>query len=84
MSIIWSKWPVSDKVLCCSSGIAMNFFSGWLEVVLAVVVLALLSGSVSFHRVLKRLMRQDVENHLKIFTELKASQFLSDGMKREA
>ncbi len=62
----------------------MNFFSGWLEVVLAVVVLALLSGSVSFHRVLKRLMRQDVENHLKIFTELKASQFLSDGVKREA
>ena len=65
--------------------VAMNSFpdSGWLKVVLAVVVLALLSGSVSFHHVLKRLVRQDVENHLKTIAELKAGQFLSDGVKRE-
>jgi hypothetical protein len=55
----------------------MNSFSGWLEVVLAVVVLALLSGSVSVPRILIRLVRPDVENHLK------AGQFLSDGVKRE-
>jgi hypothetical protein len=63
----------------------MNSFpdSGWLKVVLAVVVLALLSRSVSFHRVLKRLVCQDVENHLKTIAELKAGQFLSDGVKRE-
>jgi hypothetical protein len=62
----------------------MNSFSKWLKVVLAVVVLALLSRNVSFHRVLKRLVRLAVENHPKIFTELKAGQFLSDSVKREA
>jgi hypothetical protein len=63
----------------------MNSFpdSGWLKVVLAVVVLALLSGSVSFHRVLKRLARQDAESNLKAIAELKASRFLSSGVKRE-
>ena len=63
----------------------MNSFpdAGGLKVVLAVVVLALHSGSVSFHRVLQRLMRQDVENHLKTIAELKAGQFLSSGVKRE-
>ena len=63
----------------------MNSFpdSGWLKVVLAVVVLALLSGSVSFHRVLKRLVRRDAESNLKAIAELKAGRFLSDGVKRE-
>ena len=61
----------------------MNSFPDWLKVVLAVVVLALLSGSVSFHRVLQRLVRRDVENHLKAIAELKAGRFLSDGVNRE-
>ena len=63
----------------------MNSFpdSGGLKVVLAVVVLALQVGSVSFHRVLQRLVRQDAESNLKAIVELKASRFLSDGVKRE-
>jgi hypothetical protein len=61
----------------------MNSFPDWLKVVLAVVVLALLTGSVSFHRVLQRLVRQDAESNLKAIAELKASRFLSNGVKRE-
>jgi hypothetical protein len=62
----------------------MNSFPYGLTVVLAVIVFALFSGGVSFHRALKRLVRQGVENHLKIIAELKAGQFLSDSVKREA
>jgi hypothetical protein len=43
--------------------VAMNSFSDWLKVVLAVVVLALLAEGISFHRVQERRVRQNVENH---------------------
>jgi len=52
-------------------GVAMNSFSGWLKVVLVVVVLALPARGVSFHRVQKRLVRQAVENHLKTIAEFR-------------
>jgi len=55
----------------------MNSFPGWLKVVLAVAVLASLAGGVSFHRVQEQRVRKDAESNLK------ASQFLSDGVKRE-
>jgi hypothetical protein len=61
----------------------MNSFPDWLKVVLAVVVLALLAGSVFFHRVRQRLVRQDAESNLKAIAKLKASRFLSNGVKRE-
>jgi hypothetical protein len=52
----------------------MNSFpdSGWLKVVLAVVVLALLSESVSFHRIQERRVRKDAESNLKAIVEFKA------------
>ena len=61
----------------------MNSFPDWLKVVLAVVVLALLPGSVSFQRVLQRRMRQDAESNLQAIAELTAGRFLSSGVKRE-
>jgi hypothetical protein len=48
----------------------MNSFIGWRKVVLAVVVLALLSRSVAFHRVLRRLVRLAVNSKLP-YTERK-------------
>ena len=61
----------------------MNSFPDWLKVVLAVVVLALQAGGVSFHRVQEQRVRKDAESNLKAIAELKAGQFLSDGGKRE-
>jgi PAS domain S-box-containing protein len=52
----------------------MNAFPGWLKAVLAVVVLALLAGGVSFYRIQERRMRQDIESNLQAVTELKATQ----------
>jgi len=51
----------------------MNSFPDWLKAVLAVVVPALLAEGVSFYRIQKRRVRQDVESDLQSLAELKAN-----------
>jgi hypothetical protein len=65
-----AKWSACGKFLPYSSRVAVNSFPKRLKVVLVVVVLALRAGGVSFHRVLKRPVRQAVENHFKTIAEL--------------
>ena len=62
----------------------MKSFPGWLKAVLAVAVLALLAGGVSFYRVQERHVSRDVEANLQSIAELKAKQIAAWRIERLA
>ncbi|MGA3163138.1 MAG: hypothetical protein ABSD77_02910 [Verrucomicrobiota bacterium] len=61
----------------------MNFFPGWLKAVLAVVVLALLTGDFSFHRIQERRVRRDVASNPQSIAKFNANQSPCKGVEHE-